>query len=445
MAYRIKEGDRECIIHIGNNVLDLETMKQIRKMIIHPAIEHPRVMPDCHKGMGCCVGFTSIITDKIVPNFIGGDIGCGMITYSVKNLLPHKSSVQKVERTIKEVIPMGNGHENVYESPLVGETSETLKMFLDSCNNDIILFVKKYKEKFGVDITQNAPNVTLEYMKELCQKVGTNFEYDLRNIGTLGGGNHFIEINEDPNENLHYITIHTGSRNIGMAICEYHQKKISDHDKMDYDEYNDKLKRAEKSIKDVKQLKKIRDQVKEEMQTNLHTPYLEGDEAYEYYFDMIFAQNYSKLNRKAILRNILQHLDIEYDENNVIESVHNYIDFDDFVMRKGAIRAHNDQPCIIALNMRDGILICKGKGNQDWNYSSAHGAGRLIPRQKAFQKITMKSYLKQMQGVYSTCISEKTIDECPNVYKDSESIKEALNDSVEVIKHAKCVINLKGV
>jgi tRNA-splicing ligase RtcB len=172
--------------------------------------------------------------------------------------------------------------------------------------------------------------------------------------------------------------------------------------------------------------------------------YLTGEDAYEYMFDMIFAQIYAKMNRRAILSMIITNMSLLFDPNNIIESVHNYIDFNDMIIRKGAIPAHLDQKCIIALNMRDGILICRGKGNEDWSYSAAHGCGRIVSRNKAKGKFTMKQYKESMKDVYSTCINLNTIDELPMAYKDSKLIIKTLEPTVEILVHGKPSLNIKG-
>ncbi len=233
----------------------------------------------------------------------------------------------------------------------------------------------------------------------------------LKAMGTLGGGNHYVEFNKEENGNC-YLTVHCGSRHMGQAICNYHQDKIKM--KKNYDK------------------------------KNFLQNYLEREELIEYLVDMVFAQEFASKNRSIIIERICDEIGCEFNQNKIVESVHNYIDFDKFILRKGAISADKDKLCIISLNMRDGILICKGKGNPDWNYSSAHGCGRLMSRKDARLTFNMKQYKDDMKDVYSSCICKETLDEIPEAYKDVEFIKDLIGDSVEIVKQLIPIINIKG-
>jgi len=395
----------DAIIYLEKDQIDLDTFKQISKIIEDPVIKKPRFMPDVHPGTGCCVGFTSELTDKIIPRIIGPDIGCGVLTYCLVNCKFKTGKYEKkFDDIIKKVIPMGNGHDKVHVEPIIQECQYV--GFFAAAQETAKKFAERYKDQFGIDILGKMPLYSSEWLKDnLCKKVSSDYEYDLRSMGTLGGSNHFIEVGEE-GDNL-YFTVHTGSRNIGSKICRYHQ------DKMD----------------------------------NSKISYLTGDAAYEYYFDMIFAQMYAKMNRKAIMSHMFLHLNINFDlkEENIIESVHNYIDFEDMIIRKGAIPARKDQKCIIALNMRDGIIVCKGKGNVDWNYSAAHGCGRIVTRNKAKRQFTLKKYKEAMRNVYSTSVNMGTIDEAPMAYKDSEMIITYLGPTVEIMCQVKPTLNVKGM
>jgi tRNA-splicing ligase RtcB len=297
---------------------------------------------------------------------------------------------------------------------------------------------------FGAkEIHSRIPTYSVQWLKGKCQQIGMNYEYMLQGLGSLGGGNHYIEVNKGANEQL-YITIHTGSRNFGGKICKFHQEKINETKFFDYETLHDKMKRARRKVKDSKKLKEIQDDLCLELNAKRHPDYLEKIEAYDYYFDMIFAQKYAKLNRKMILELILEQIYLAFKPENLIESIHNYIDFNDLILRKGAISAHKDKLCIVSLNMRDGILLCKGKGNEDWNYSSAHGAGRILNRSQALSKISLKMFKESMKDVYSTTVQDETIDESPFAYKDSELIKKSLTNSVEIIEQLKPILNVKA-
>lgn len=455
MEYQLDEADAK--IFLPKEEIDTETLKQIRKIVTHPGIEHARIMPDCHHGNGCCVGFTSVLQDKIVPNYVGGDIGCGIITYLVGNLTYGKKEkkLAQIEKRIRMVVPMGIEDGCVFTQPIV--TKHDLQLLCAMAQEEAVHFSLAYRKKYGISIGESMPEYSEEWLVKYCQRIGANYQYVLNSLGTLGGGNHFIEINEDSRQRS-YITIHSGSRHFGRKVCQYHQNKINKFCKFDIDVFDREMKKRGK-IRDRVERKKIEDEVRKEIMNNLHAKYLEGEEAYLYYFDMIFAQKYAQLNRRLMLRSILNVLGLNdhlcedqctcvgylgFDHDNVIESIHNYIDFKDFILRKGSIAAYSDKRCIIALNMRDGILICRGKGNPDWNYSSAHGSGRAVNRQRASHRLRMKEFVEEMKDVYSTSVVFETLDESPMAYKDTELIKTALGSSVEIIEQLRPVINLKA-
>ncbi len=285
-----------------------------------------------------------------------------------------------------------------------------------------------------------------------------------------------------------FVSVHSGSRAFGGHICDYHQNKIKVGRQFPIDVFDDKVKSLTRQYQDSKILKQEIDKVRAELDAQRHSPYLEGEEAYEYYFDMIFCQQFASLNRRLILGSILQVLDRLYletpdltmynefdsddeeaisrnvnrlpshqpielstqpltsyfDESKIIESVHNYIDFTDLILRKGAISAHLGQLCVVALNMRDGILICEGLGNAQWNQSCAHGSGRKFSRQSAQSKLRLKDFIEDMKDVTSTSVCKDTLDECPRAYKDTSLITSLIGDTVKIQRHLKSIINLKA-
>lgn len=461
LEHQIQDGGLDAKIFLPKEEVDLETMKQIRKMITHHGIKHPRIMPDCHKGNGCCVGFTSILEDTIVPNYVGGDIGCGILTYNVGDLTYNKKEkrLARIDKIVRAAIPMGIKDFCIHPEPIV--TKRDFNVLCTLAQEDAVHFALKYKEKYGVSIGELMPKYSEEWLRDFCIRAKADYKHVMKSLGTLGGGNHFIEFNEDQRGNT-YITIHTGSRNFGQKVCRYHQDKINKHCKFDFDFFDTEMKKARRKYKNPKLLKEAEDEIRTEIEENRHEKYLQGEEAYSYYFDMIFAQKYAQLNRRLILRTIMEHLGLNqmfchgececddcvgylgFDEEQIIESVHNYIDFKDFILRKGSISAYPGKKCIVSLNMRDGILICHGKGNEDWNYSSAHGAGRMINRNRAQSRLRMKEFIKEMENVYSTSIVPETLDESPMAYKDTDLIKAALEPSVDIIEQLKPVINIKA-
>jgi len=286
----------------------------------------------------------------------------------------------------------------------------------------------------------------------LATKIGANYDKVIGSMGTLGGGNHFIELGTD-NENNLWLTVHTGSRNFGLRVANYHIEKMR----------NGGLSKAEKHkqlqiiIGELKKLytgQELNDRINEhknKISENDITNYLYGPALTEYLNDMKVCQSYAEWNRQLIVDDILKQLERYctldvYEDNtcNCVESVHNYIDFTDNIIRKGAISSYKGEKVVIPFNMRDGLIIGVGKSNPDWNYSAPHGAGRLMSRTNARNSISMEDYKTSMKGVYSSCISKKTVDESPMVYKDAELIKSLIEPTVDIITAVKPIINIKA-
>ena len=469
MVYNVKEGNHSGIVYLNKYIIDKGTMAQIHKMVIHPATSNMRIMPDCHRGSGCCVGYTSQLTNKIVPKFIGGDIGCGMLMYRIPDKYINLGNQQKLDLSkvkigghslseldaeIRNGIPMGACHNNVNSEDMIETMKRKLEPIWDELNEEANQFAsahyKKYNDKVIFDYV---PDYSWEWFVEKTVQLGSDYKYDLQTLQTLGGGNHFIELNynnDNENNTMVFITVHSGSRNIGQKICQYHQRKIDDFKFLDREKIKEIEKKLSRQFRGI-QLHQALEKTKEQMKQECHTDYLEGIEAYQYYFDMLFGQKFAQLNRRLMLNYILSIIigktsfDTHYDEENIIESIHNYIDFNDFIIRKGAIRAHKDEMCLIALNMRDGIMLCSGKGNPDWNYSAAHGAGRVINRQEAYHKLKLQDFEQEMKSVYSTSVRLETLDEAPMVYRDINIMKEALKDTINLNLMLAPLVNLKGL
>tara|TARA_B100000029_G_C17451069_1_gene915015 strand:+ start:68 stop:1165 length:1098 start_codon:yes stop_codon:yes gene_type:complete len=364
-------------------------------------------MPDCHSAAYCLVGFTSVIKDKIVPQIVGGDMSCGISCYNTNKVIKEKQ-YKKIDDMIKSIIPMGP---KIHLKSI--QTPEIMQNMYKECNDKL----EKLKIKFP-DYPFNNFQYCDNYYQSLIKKLHskTNSSLFMRALGTLGGGNHYIEF--DINESgKSYITCHSGSRIIGQEICSYHQHK-------------------------AKELAKKRNP--KENKHDLLNCYLDGNELVEYLIDAIFADRFASFNRRLMIKQICEEIGVKYDDEKLIETIHNYIDIDRMILRKGAISAEAGEKCIISLNMRDGILLCKGKGNTDWNYSSAHGAGRLMSRSDAKASFHMSQFKKEMSEVYSSSINKDTLDECPMAYKDAEMIKKYIGDSVDIISQLKPIINVKG-
>lgn len=360
------------------NELDEASEKQIYAMMSAEMFEggKVRIMPDVHCGSGSVIGLTYKLQNKICPNIVSVDIGCGVSAYNLGKNCPNLVALDKF---IHNNIPHGKNVRND------GYTDKGY-IFLVSREKDFKIF----NEIIGI-----------------CDKLGIASDRVDNSIGTLGGGNHFIEVDFD-GEN-YWLVIHSGSRNFGLQIANYHQKKaIEKMGKMD------------------------------------GLAYLEGSDAEEYYRDMEIAQKYAKLNRFTMAYQIItEGLGLAIGATVSVESVHNYINFDDGIVRKGAISAHKGESVIIPWNMRDGIVIGIGKGNEDWNNSAPHGAGRIMSRSKAKENVSLVDFEESMKGIYTTCVSKNTIDESPMAYKDYKVVKELLADSVDVTLNLRPVYNFK--
>ncbi len=358
-----------------------------------------RIMPDVHAGIGCTIGTTMTIKDKIVPGMVGVDIGCGMETIK----LEQKSiDFHKLDEVIRQYIPCGreiHGTQHEYAS-----ITEIDNLF---CKD----FVKISRGK--------------------------------RSIGTLGGGNHFIEIDKDDEGNL-YLVIHSGSRHLGREVAEYYQEQavcsMWGGARYQIDEAIQRLKaegRHTEIEKTIKELKKTH-----EIGMPLELAYLTGVLFEHYIHDMKIMQHFACINRKAIADTIIKEMGFTVTDS--FTTIHNYIDTSSMILRKGAVSANKGELLLIPINMRDGSLVCIGKGNSLWNNSAPHGAGRLMSRKKAFCTLSLDEYKKQMEGIFSTCISTSTLDESPMAYKNMEEIMEGIEPSAEIIKRITPVYNFKA-
>ena len=310
-----------------------------------------RIMPDTHAGKGCVIGFTMTIQDRVVPNLVGVDIGCGMLALEVEKVDP-KDFIKMCKK-----VPVGN---KVHQKPMV--------------DFDLSGLVTKIDDK--------------------------RKEHIRCSLGTLGSGNHFIELNEMSDGKM-LVVIHTGSRNLGVQVCQYHQSLAGKGD----------------------------------------LAYLQGQQMKDYLNDMKITQKYAQVNRQMIKEILIQN---GLKVTSEFETVHNYISFDDMILRKGAISCHKGEKVLIPLNMRDGSLIGIGKGNEDWNYSGPHGAGRLMSRGEAKRKVTLEQFQESMKGIYSETVLTETIDESPMCYKDASEIKELIKETVDIVDHVKVLANFKG-
>lgn len=363
-----------------------------------------RIMPDVHAGAGCVIGFTGNLGDKVIPNIVGVDIGCGMLCVELGNI---DLDLKKLDKIIHNSIPSGmNVNDEVYEY-------------------------------FGIS-------------KLLCHKELKNKDEWLeKSLCSLGGGNHFIEVDIDEDNNK-YLVIHTGSRNLGKQVAEIYQNKA-----IEYCSYKEEMKQEiQDTIKEYKeqgrqqeiQQKLIEIHKKYEGKTKLPKDlcYLEGQLRKDYLHDMKICQEFASKNRELIATKIINKLGLYLFIEEHFETIHNYIDFEDNIIRKGSIKANKGKKVIIPMNMRDGCIIGIGKGNDDWNQSAPHGAGRTMSRNMAKEKLSMEEYKNSMKNIYTTSVNEETIDESPMVYKPMEEIIEYIKDTVDVVKIIKPIYNFKA-
>lgn len=362
-----------------------------------------RIMPDTHAGKGCVIGTTMTINNKIVPNLVGVDIGCGMLAIKLKE---KEIDYKKLDEVITKYVPSG-------------------------CN-----------------IHKEAKN-TYSELKDIVAPI--NIDNANKSIGTLGGGNHFIEIDKDKDNNL-WLVIHTGSRHLGIEICDYYQnlayerlkeKNIGGNFKDLSKRLITEYKKAGKEKEISKALQILKNKFDNTMPSvSKELAYLEGQDMKDYLHDMKIAQEYAKKNRCAIASEIIEHMNLTIAHS--FNTTHNYIDLKVMILRKGAISALKGEEVIIPMNMRDRSLICIGKGNPDWNYSAPHGAGRILSRSKAKDVINLKDFEDSMKGIYTTSVALSTIDESPFVYKPMDEIIENIKDTVEIVNIIKPVYNFKA-
>lgn len=444
-------------VFLEKDEIDRETFKQIEAMIKEDAILNAKIMPDCHKSKNCCVGFTSHLMDKIVPNYVGNDIGCGIVAYPLDLIRPMENWRDKKMEKFTETISLAIAyHTYNHESQCLNFSGDCLNEELDRIfvlsNMEAQKFKEYYFKKFHRDISAKIPTYNRDWLDLFFERTKITINDFFGSLRTLGGGNHFIEFNRSTQNGKEYVSIHTGSRIVGKKICEYHQKKIHTSNTEDeWVEFDKKVLVFNKKNKDKNLRLEYRNQLRDEMKIEKQAKkkYLDEDEAIDYYIDMILGQKFAIVNREMIIKFILNELDSEmlYDPAKKIESIHNYIDFEDFIMRKGAISSHQGKLCLIALNMAEGILLCEGKGNEEWNYSCAHGAGRHITREKARKsrqaiEKRLKKNLEQ-NGVYSRENPKYIVDEAPECYKDSKLIIDRIEPTIKIIDHLKPFINIK--
>lgn len=386
---------------IFTDIVDQASISQVMLLLNQEFTSGSRIrlMPDIHAGAGCTVGTTMTVRDKIVPNLVGVDIGCGMETVRIKE---KHIELQKLDKLIYEKIPSGF---NIRE---------------------------KAHRYFN--------SVSLEEL--YCYKKINPLRAE-KSLGTLGGGNHFIEADKDEEGNI-YIVVHSGSRHLGLEVANYYQNEgyaaLNGASKRDIDELIARLKAEGKEKTIQKSIKSLKNTKTTSIPKQL--AYVEGDLFDMYIHDMKIVQRFAELNRQAMIDEIIKGMKLSVEEQ--FTTIHNYIDTKNMILRKGAVSAEEGETLLIPINMRDGSLICTGKGNADWNCSAPHGAGRLMSRGEAKQSFTVSEFKKQMEGIYTTSVGKNTLDECPMAYKGMEDIVGNIGDTAEIKKIIKPVYNFKA-
>lgn len=385
------------------SVIEEEAIEQIRRMCDYEftAGSKVRIMPDVHAGKGCTIGTTMTVVNKAVPNIVGVDIGCGMYTVKLGNV---ELDFEKLDEAC-HFVPSGM---SVWEGR---------------------------KERFDLQ-------------KLRCFRALKDSKRLERSLGTLGGGNHFIEVDQAL-DGTKYLVIHTGSRNLGKQVAEIYQQLAVDlHRGMeDYFEQRDEIIRTYKAqgrrseiqaaLKELLHQKEVKEASMPEDLCYLYGKYFE-----DYLADVEICQQFAKRNRELIAEVILGRCRLTAVD--AFHTIHNYIDTDEMILRKGAIAAHKGEKVLIPINMRDGSVLAVGKGNPEWNYSAPHGAGRVMSRAGARKSLSLEEYRKAMEGIYTTSVNEDTLDEAPMAYKALSDIIDVIEDSVEVIEVLKPIFNYKA-
>jgi len=385
---------------VFTDIIDNESISQVISLLNQPYIEGSkiRMMPDIHAGAGCTIGTTMTVKDKICPNLVGVDIGCGMETVRIKESF---IEAQNLDKVIRSEIPSG-------------------------------FAIRKNPHRYCKSID----------LSDLYCAKSINLDRAYSSIGTLGGGNHFIEANKDDDGHI-YIVIHSGSRHLGLEIANYYQETAY-KELLLYknNEINDIIEKLKNEGKQSEIEAVLMDAKKQSSPIPKPLAYVEGELFDRYLHDMHMAQQFANLNRKAMMDTIIKEMGFHIEEQ--FTTIHNYIDVDNMILRKGAVSAQAGERLLIPINMRDGSLVCTGKGNEDWNYSAPHGAGRLMSRSEAKQSFTVSEFKKQMEGIFTTSVGRSTLDECPMAYKNMDDIVSNIEPTVIIDAVIKPIYNFKA-
>ncbi|MBV0923558.1 RtcB family protein [Halomicroarcula limicola] len=464
------------------SLVEAGCLDQIQSLVDHPAFTEPvRVMPDTHWGAGAPIGFTMPLGDRIVPNVVGVDVGCGMAATNLGDSLPLEDGER--ERRVREAVPMGRSVHDYDDAPhLVSEFP------FERANDVFEGFDEAFEARFGERIDPvefDFDGYDGEYFESLCERVLADqrqgMGHVIQSAGTLGGGNHFVEFARARESGDYWLVVHSGSRYLGKSVAEFWQSKATDRRAIGSireeipEEYADYLKfdpetvgdgdlyewvtggkgeshiekdrlRRELDGKDIEDafdaLGSLGPHVGDDGDRDSDLDWLEGREAHGYYVDMLFAQQYARWNRELMSDAICEALGIDPVER--FQSIHNYIDFRDMTIRKGATPAREGQRLVVPFNMAEGSVLARGKGNDEFQQTAPHGAGRVMSRGEAHDVVEMDEFADAMAGVYSESVVESVRDEAPMAYKDAEEIVAALEPTADVVDWLDAVHNLKA-
>lgn len=467
---------------VKTDAVDETFVEQVETLVDHEAFRGDvRIMPDGHAGAGAVIGFTMQLGKRICPNTVGVDIGCGMTAYNLGNpdelefRLGDDALMRELDERVRNVVPMGR---STWGSSGFDRDYHMVDQFpWDDCTRKMHALNENWRGGY-IDI----PDYGKEYLLDLCKRVGYDVNRVITSLGSLGGGNHFVEISRSEQTGDYWVVVHSGSRGIGMAIAEHWQEQAhqacdnrakevrhrlsqipSAYYKPDLDDVSDRelLNWVQGGMgEDWKDTDEIRSQlegkhigrmvdklnkVSEYVRENAggdDLDYLEDEDRHGYLQDMVFAQTYAAESRRIMCENVASVLGA--DAKETIVSTHNYIDFEDLVIRKGATRVHDGERGVIPFNMRDGSIIVEGNGNRSWNRSAPHGAGRRGSRTWAFDTFDLDTFEDEMSDVFSTSVTEDTIDEAPMAYKSQDVVLERIEETADVVETLTPVHNLKA-
>ncbi|MFC6862517.1 RtcB family protein [Halomicroarcula sp. GCM10025817] len=464
------------------SLLEESCRAQIQSLVDHPAFTEPvRVMPDTHWGAGAPIGFTMPLGDRIVPNVVGVDVGCGMAATNLGEELPLADAER--ERRVRAAVPMGRSVHDYDDAPHLVE-----EFPFERANRVFEQFDAAFEARFGEHVDPvgfDFDGYDGEYFESLCARVLADqrqgMGHVIQSAGTLGGGNHFVEFARARDSGDYWLVVHSGSRYLGKSVAEYWQSKATDRRAVGAiresipEAYTDYLKFDPETVSDADLYEWVtggkgeshirKDKLRRELSgtdienafdalgslgphvgdgedRNTDLDWLEDREAHGYYVDMLFAQQYARWNRELMSDAICEALGV--DPVDRFQSIHNYIDFRDLTVRKGATPAREGQRLVVPFNMADGSVIARGRGNDDYHQTAPHGAGRVMSRGRAHDVVDMDAFAEAMDGVYSESVVEAVRDEAPMAYKDAEVIRRALEPTAEVLERLDPVHNLKA-